>query len=1193
MKRFILYLIFISLSFGELLQPEDGNQLNYIHVLFEWEQEPDAVAYRIEISTDSNFSNPEVSHIDSSLIYIETEMVEWQTTYYWRVAPLNQNGTSDEWIDTRMFSTGETISNAEATIYNENLYSNGLTIFGAFYDYYSAIIDKTGKEIWNSEEQPFIFYNTDYYGQFYGCEYISGQPDGNFYKGVKFSLDNEIIWEEPNDEFNHHDIIQLPNGNYLGIVEVEQLGPVPIGDWTPICYQYFGALCDGVTPFFIWFGDKLVEWDEETKEVLWEWNFFDHLSMDDYDIENGTWFDAFVATPQRYDWTHANALWFDETESAVYVAIRHLSRIVKIHYPSGEIIWSMGENMPSGDAGFGHDLGFNFQHCLQILENGNILTFDNGNLSFQSRALEIQVNEVGGDYSADIVWEHNLPSELYGSFSGNVQKLDNGNYLITTIGESGTSLEISPDHETIWEAKYHLSEPLGAVYRSNRISGLYPSEFSISVNGLTDYNSESAVLLPIGTSNLNFTLTNEGSNSESFEYALNDEEGWFVNQTGSVFLENGESQTLSFQGNIWDDPNPHNLNFSIIPIHRNDLAKTIDIQAYSIQCGEEFTFISDIPPSITIWPADSCFYTNDLLALEDVISENELNSYTSPLEMGTQTWINGRLKNWVADYNFSGSGLTEPISILPESIGNWTELSYLALQWNNLTEIPEALGQLTGLSSLYISNNQLGGLPESIGNLTNLYFLDLGYNQIESIPESFCDLTNLSYLWLFNNLLSAMPECICNLNIDWSGIDGAWYPYFAIGGNYLCENLPECISNSEHLNTSLDQFIYSFMVEDPQNCDSLEVVFQTDWNLIGLPLEVEDPYYTAVFPNAIPGTLYLFDGTYTQTQELINGTGYWLRFDEQAMVTITGNLIQELSINLATDWNLISGISEVLEVSQITDPDNILIPGTFYGFEDTYNQVSQLEPGKGYWVRTNNSGEILLSASLRTTNMMKIVQVPEDANTIKYGDQILYFGNNIEVENPLSYSLPPKPLAPSTDIRFLGDTKLCSTDECVIEVMNPNEVFHINYDLQLCDNLELSQSSVSCGWKLVNEKTGKEYSLSGNGSIKITGNVSELILRKSTSLQTPTEYSLFPAHPNPFNPVTTIRFSVPVVDTKHTVSLRVYDITGKLVETLVDEKLTPGNHSVNWNAVGFSSGMYFIFLEGDGKRQIQKVVLMK
>ena len=177
--------------------------------------------------------------------------------------------------------------------------------------------------------------------------------------------------------------------------------------------------------------------------------------MDDYDIENGTWFDAFIATPQRYDWTHANALWFDEAESAIFVSIRHLSRIVKISYPSGDIIWSLGENMPSGDVEFGHELGFNFQHSLEILDNGNILTFDNGNSSTQSRALEIEVNGNSGVYSSDIVWEHNLPSELYSSFSGNVQKLNNGNYLITSIGETGTALEISSNHETIWQVKYN------------------------------------------------------------------------------------------------------------------------------------------------------------------------------------------------------------------------------------------------------------------------------------------------------------------------------------------------------------------------------------------------------------------------------------------------------------------------------------------------------------------------------------------------------------------------------------------------------------------------------------------------------------------------------------------------------------------------------------------------------------------
>ena len=67
----------------------------------------------------------------------------------------------------------------------------------------------------------------------------------------------------------------------------------------------------------------------------------------------------------------------------------------------------MGHDMPSGDVTFGHDLGFSFQHSIQVLENGNILILDNGNLSqyFRgtsepiTRALEIQVNENNDDYS--------------------------------------------------------------------------------------------------------------------------------------------------------------------------------------------------------------------------------------------------------------------------------------------------------------------------------------------------------------------------------------------------------------------------------------------------------------------------------------------------------------------------------------------------------------------------------------------------------------------------------------------------------------------------------------------------------------------------------------------------------------------------------------------------------------------------
>jgi hypothetical protein len=76
-----------------------------------------------------------------------------------------------------------------------------------------------------------------------------------------------------------------------------------------------------------------------------------------------------------------NALIFSESESAIYISTRHLSRITKIAYPSGEVIWNMGREMPSGDVTLGNEIGFSFQQRLQRLDNGNIVTFDNGNLS--------------------------------------------------------------------------------------------------------------------------------------------------------------------------------------------------------------------------------------------------------------------------------------------------------------------------------------------------------------------------------------------------------------------------------------------------------------------------------------------------------------------------------------------------------------------------------------------------------------------------------------------------------------------------------------------------------------------------------------------------------------------------------------------------------------------------------------------
>jgi len=88
----------------------------------------------------------------------------------------------------------------------------------------------------------------------------------------------------------------------------------------------------------------------------------------------------------------------------------------------------------------------------------------------------------------------------------------------------------------------------------------------------------------------------------------------------------------------------------------------------------------------------------------------------------------------------------------------------------------------------------------------------------------------------------------------------------------------------------------------------------------------------------------------------------------------------------------------------------------------------------------------------------------------------------------------------------------------------------------------------------------------------------------------PNQFKLFAAYPNPFNPTTTIRFSVAAT---HTTQLEIYDIVGRLVETLVKEKLSTGEHEVLWNAEGLASGVYFIKLESGRFLTTQKIVLLK
>ena len=88
----------------------------------------------------------------------------------------------------------------------------------------------------------------------------------------------------------------------------------------------------------------------------------------------------------------------------------------------------------------------------------------------------------------------------------------------------------------------------------------------------------------------------------------------------------------------------------------------------------------------------------------------------------------------------------------------------------------------------------------------------------------------------------------------------------------------------------------------------------------------------------------------------------------------------------------------------------------------------------------------------------------------------------------------------------------------------------------------------------------------------------------------PTNYYLGQNYPNPFNPTTAISFSIPE---KYDVNVRIYNMLGQLVHTLVNESLEAGNYSYNFNASSLSSGTYIYRVSAGNNVETRKMILMK
>lgn len=139
----------------------------------------------------------------------------------------------------------------------------------------------------------------------------------------------------------------------------------------------------------------------------------------------------------------------------------------------------------------------------------------------------------------------------------------------------------------------------------------------------------------------------------------------------------------------------------------------------------------------------------------------------------------------------------------------------------------------------------------------------------------------------------------------------------------------------------------------------LKVYVNSGWNLVSLPIEMEDSSKNSIFPGSV-SPAFFFSGGYVIKDILQKGEAYWLKFNSAREYLLTGDEIKLDTINVNLGWNLIGSISRPVEVHTImSEPENI-INSEFYGYDSGYKTVQTIVPGKGYWVKVRQNGKLII-----------------------------------------------------------------------------------------------------------------------------------------------------------------------------------------------------------------------------------------
>lgn len=317
---------------------------------------------------------------------------------------------------------------------------------------------------------------------------LSGAVIREYVAGPSRAAENRV--QVPLDTV-HHDAIEMANGNWL-VLSAERR----------FIEGYPGSETDGdAEPQDAYVaGDVIAEVDPQGA-VLRQWPLLDALDplRIGYGSVDSDYWDGYWGGPSR-DWSHGNAVWFDEGRSEVLVSLRHQDAVVAFDYEGGELSWIFApdENWPEDLRPYllepaRPDLVVPYhQHGAKIASTGELVMFDNGNhrtsppiegiapLDTASRGAAFELDHQAGTWDLSFDYGSALSPPLFSGSLGDADHLEQTGNLLVTFGNvrnpglpGAIVREVTRDDPPQVVFELILPAPL-STFRAQRVQGVFP-----------------------------------------------------------------------------------------------------------------------------------------------------------------------------------------------------------------------------------------------------------------------------------------------------------------------------------------------------------------------------------------------------------------------------------------------------------------------------------------------------------------------------------------------------------------------------------------------------------------------------------------------------------------------------------------------------------------------------------------------